>query len=327
MKALICGLPESLTNYLMDACRHMLNLRHGECDVININNLSPEIQASISRADTPMLLWSDNPDIGTIACAREAAFPVIVLHTDFASAAQEFIHVRSAKLVDTMRVMARAKVALWQIADLPHAHHLNTVGRPAEELLRELAALLHADLAAAPFLLPDASGDALAVARQAYHITAPVISDHDLAVIDACEQFYGAKRADGARSLNVPLCLMQSGTPPHDPLENAWVNLLGPQRLLLFGPFLYLPNTQWKATLKFSICEHLSGNSYMFDIFADMQVKTIFTCNISTNGKFDYACEFDIADPLAPFEIRTHLTKGAIDGAYVPLSIDIARSL
>jgi hypothetical protein len=100
----------------------------------------------------------------------------------------------------------------------------------------------------------------------------------------------------------------------------AAFDLAGPPRTLLYGPYLHLPKGTWAARVEFEISEALSGVETTTDVRVHQTViEKKF--EMPANGIFAYEMIFDITDPWHEVEIRIHMTKGAIEGIFLPRSV------
>jgi hypothetical protein len=100
------------------------------------------------------------------------------------------------------------------------------------------------------------------------------------------------------------------------------IDLTGPARALLFGPYLHLPVGEWMAKVEFEISEAHSG----FEAVADVRVQQTITKKTliaPAKGIFAYDLVFRVDDPAHDLEIRLFMTKGAIEGVFIPRSVRV----
>jgi len=330
VKVLICGLPGALTHYIVDQCRAALASEYGECAVFNVNNMAPDTCDQITTSRAPVLLWADSPDRDTAAMAGRADFPICVLDVSFAETVVEFMCTRDVALVDALRVMALAKIGMWQVVENGEVHRVGTKGG-LEGIIREIidaAALRGPGVrgnSMAPTLPSQTALQAALTAHGIDEVHASAMTPQEVEAIAFYDVFYGHWRASSATRLDVPLCVLYSGVPPHRPNPEPTLDLVGPQRVLTFGPFAYLPEGHWDLHFQFTASENTPSNSVMLDVFADMEVKASINFELDKDGEFAYACEFDITDTWHTFEFRTHLRRGAIGGLLKLKSLRVSR--
>ena len=321
--ALICGLPTSPTRFAAEVCRDLLYRRHGACEVVDFNDLGPDTLERVTAAVGPTLFLAEVPEPAVVGMLRTADFPIFVLDCDFSAACRDFMGARHVKLSDTVRVMSRAQIALQAIADIPRA-----VTIAVSE--HESAALLVERIASA-LGIEDETWRTVVDERDFDHPLPQLLdtlfghdklvpSDEVDSVLGKIEGFYGISEARGTGIGEVPLDLLLEGEPPHLPATNT-LELVGPARCLTFGPYLCLPAGRWRLRLRFTASANASTNTLGFDVTADEEVKVSQDYVVATAGKFEFTCDFQIEDAFYPFEFRTYLRRGAIEGSFSPTSL------
>ncbi len=120
-----------------------------------------------------------------------------------------------------------------------------------------------------------------------------------------------------------PVDLFKLQEPPHAPPREA-IELVGPARLLIFGPYMHLPAGRWyvEATLQTEQC--LSDNHLLVDVYAQ-QVLAHARTILPASGQFAFDLHFTITDPFLPIEVRFHLANGAIEGRFKFISLHCLR--
>ena len=103
------------------------------------------------------------------------------------------------------------------------------------------------------------------------------------------------------------------------------VDLTGPARALLYGPYLHLPAGNWIARFEFEIAGALSGVETVTDIRIH-EVVTQRTLAMPASGFFAYELGFRVADPGKAVEIRLFMKRSAIEGLFLPRSIRVRRA-
>jgi hypothetical protein len=116
-----------------------------------------------------------------------------------------------------------------------------------------------------------------------------------------------------------PLALFTrpDGRPWRDPIE-----LAGPARALLYGPYMHLPSGAWTARVEFETVGALSG----VEATTDVRIKQVVNAKafvLPANGVFAFDLGFDVCDPHQPVEIRLFLRKAAIEGVFLLRSVKV----
>lgn len=113
---------------------------------------------------------------------------------------------------------------------------------------------------------------------------------------------------------------------PGHPLSGLQ-QLMGPARLLIYGPYLHLPAGSWEARVEFDVYDNYSGNRIQADVLSGAQdLLTAVTTLLPAQGAFAFVLRFDVTEPLLPLEIRVGILEGAIEGTLRLRQVHIARS-
>lgn len=313
-RLLVCGLPGRHLSAVIEFVRQALANATGQCAVINVNTLTDPVTSDLELCDGPVLLWADSPDRGVVRWVRATGTPVLLVDQPFDEVGVEFMVTRKAGFSDSARVLALSRIGWWRLAELP----ATTIIDVSQGVVPGLADALKQWNMAGVLLSDDT--DAASAAALDVALTLPEGNP-----FTGLAAFYGVPLGADAQSLAIDLKLLFDGAPPHAPLSGP-VDLTGPVRVLAFGPFLYLPHGQWKLHFTFEAGMNRSGNSLMFDIFVDHEAKCATEFHLPHDGQFAFDCRFDVRDPWSTFEFRSHLRRGAIEGVFTPLSLELSRA-
>jgi hypothetical protein len=121
-----------------------------------------------------------------------------------------------------------------------------------------------------------------------------------------------------------PAGILLEGRPPYGLVQGP-IELVGPARLLAFGPYMHLPPGRWRAEYAFEAVVHGAGDLYGFDVTADSEVKFNTQGMIDRSGLYRIQCEFEIEDAASPVEFRCFLNEGAIGGYFEPKGVTLCR--
>lgn len=91
------------------------------------------------------------------------------------------------------------------------------------------------------------------------------------------------------------------------------IDLVGPARFIVFGPYLHLPAGVWTATIDFEVANNDSGNVLIVDT-AGTSFPTIASTPLPPNGRFTFEHTFEVTDPRTAIELRLATAQGAIEG-------------
>jgi hypothetical protein len=108
-------------------------------------------------------------------------------------------------------------------------------------------------------------------------------------------------------------------------LWNGPIDLTGPARLLLYGPFLHLPKGNWTATIALEVHGNWSGNVLKIDAYYEGIIGE-WQCELPANGAYAFEIPLNVPEPRHPLQIRFYITQGAIEGVFDLKHIDLRRT-
>lgn len=91
------------------------------------------------------------------------------------------------------------------------------------------------------------------------------------------------------------------------------IDLVGPARMICFGPYMHLPLGSWSATVEIDVGDNESGNVLVVDLFGGVE-PGIFRADLPTKGTFEFDLPVVVKDTDQPIEIRFAVGQGSIDG-------------
>ncbi len=100
------------------------------------------------------------------------------------------------------------------------------------------------------------------------------------------------------------------------------IDLTGPARAVLYGPYMHLPVGDWTARVEFEIDRAVSGVEAMTDVRIN-EVVTEKSFEMPAKGIFAYELSFRVSDPHHDVEIRLFMKKSAIEGVFLPRSVRV----
>ncbi|MCI4677320.1 hypothetical protein K9U39_00075 [Rhodoblastus acidophilus] len=102
------------------------------------------------------------------------------------------------------------------------------------------------------------------------------------------------------------------------------IELLGPARFIVCGPYLHLPEGKWRMTVEIETEHCHSDNRLGADIFSEA-ILTAITAKLPPAGLFAFHLDFEVTNPLAPVEIRIQVLTGCIEGRLALKHVQIDR--
>ncbi|HTV33970.1 MAG TPA: hypothetical protein VME69_12855 [Methylocella sp.] len=92
------------------------------------------------------------------------------------------------------------------------------------------------------------------------------------------------------------------------------IDLLGPSRYLVYGPYMHLPAGDWRVIVVIEVSGNASGNRLFADVASACVPVTGVTTSLPKTGLFEFEMQFRIDDPVHPIEVRLRILEGAIEG-------------
>jgi hypothetical protein len=109
-----------------------------------------------------------------------------------------------------------------------------------------------------------------------------------------------------------PRTCFYDGSRP-DQAVPAEIEVAGPARTLVYGPYFYLPPGTWRITALLSFSEYACTNSYMMDVFTDVQLAKVQLCP-PDDGEWMASWMFENTHWQRQIEVRLFVERGAIEG-------------
>ena len=123
-------------------------------------------------------------------------------------------------------------------------------------------------------------------------------------------------------SFRCPLSALLNAEPPHRPISGP-LDLLGPARILTFGPYLHFPVGAWIVEVVFAVVDNDSGNTLMIDVYSSSgQLLAVAKGELPKGGTFKMRLPFVVEDTGWMIELRTYILSGAIEGRFELISLD-----
>jgi hypothetical protein len=99
----------------------------------------------------------------------------------------------------------------------------------------------------------------------------------------------------------------------NSPLEKELIELVGPARCIIYGPYLRLPIGTWRASVAFDLLGKTTSGLMSFDVFSD-QADYLFVFPIDDEGAFVVDFDFQVGHSNLPTQIRLFINEGQIEG-------------
>jgi hypothetical protein len=330
----IFGVPSGLTERGAKLVQSLLVSVYGACDLISTAKIQ-DIPKLWPQNPKSVICCNETPEQSLIWFLREERIPIILFLDGFGATAQGLVTGRGMAVSDAIRAASLSFATLTEAAlaettfiisshNQMHDVHslLHQIARflklpLSSEQVAAIIQLLHLEQAPdGRIYLKDQNG------RTPTNATAAA-SANDAVIAQVKNLSSGLSGYDQLlhhrfiHTLNWPgslFYLIDKGAGPA--IEP--VDLLGPARYLVTGPYLGLPRGTWVAKISFIISANLSGNKLMFDVAADSGKEIIGRADydMPKEGTFVAKLTFHHHRPHLTLELRSFLLQGAIEGSF-----------
>jgi hypothetical protein len=121
-----------------------------------------------------------------------------------------------------------------------------------------------------------------------------------------------------------PASLFLLGDCPDMPMRGP-IDLAGPARCLLYGPYMHLPSGFWDACMTVAITGNDGGQSFNVEVVCGGAIGGgRFHCQGS--GSFEVVISFEHRNPHLPIELRVSSDSGAIYGSLIRFGVKLEMS-
>ena len=275
-----------------------------------------------------IVLFSDCPSSALVDLVVSTRIPSLLMLDDFEETVHQVIEARDMALPETLRFVTQAYCSLDScrrdgalvVTARDHRRPLREIlGRIAEHFgLEDPAEAARKTLLALGY--PEDAPDTLIahIARSGLRIASPTAeairaSAEDRSIISLMAAQYAEVGAGRARlRIEWPTEMFLDWDRPGSFLTGP-IELLGPARFIICGPYFHLPIRDWTAEVVIEIDDNKSGNRLGVDVFSG-EILSGVVMPLPASGVFTFAIPFRVGDPFLPVELRFQLLEGAIEG-------------
>lgn len=326
MLAVVFGLPGPRVRKAADALREIARIGRRTCVAAEINSVddwrsvcvtgesvvaisqfpSPEVVTHISRSGVPVLVVLDHPPAAAALLVADHHAVVSALRTVSSS-----IACLSGRLFRDRASIRQSNAGnldafVVHIAEGLEANVCAADMNRLESLITELSTvndgpsrMLH--------LAPAPTGNLSSLANSVLPVIEHDSGEHDEAV-----------------QIAWPGSLFLLGDSPDTPMHGP-VELSGPARCVLYGPYLHIPPGAWSASVTLGLADCSGMRSFTLEVVCrDVVAKGRFHC--SGSGLFRTRLEFEHGSPDVPIELRLFLDAGEIYGSITSIDVRLKSS-
>lgn len=324
----VAGLPSWGSIFVFHTMADILRRVHGRLGTQGFN------RADQAMPDQPALLYCDVPDRAAAAALAAMGADCFVVRESFAHAVRYSMAARGMSHIEAARFVSQSVAAIDGLERVCTPRAIEVAPNwPIARWIDHLAAVVGVHparwAAVRPAMLDAYAGHVtVAAAIRAIVQHADACFGEAAALVPDAQAVIAALAAGydraGQEVLEWPADMLLGAAAPYRPVAGP-IDLVGPARVLTFGPYLHLPAGRWAATYRFETWGNESTNALGFDVVADGEVKFSTQGIVDTAGQFGVECAFAVADPLQPVEFRCFLAEGAIGGVLRPCGVSLRR--
>ncbi len=325
------GAPSSLTYTCCALIRAMADIvygRHALIQAVFVDDVKNGWAQLERAATTPIVLFSDCPSKGLVDLVVSTRLPFVVVVDDFEETAHQVMEARDMALPEMLRFVTQAYCSLdagrgdaalvvsagdgrrgLREVMTRLAEHFG-LDAPNETSARTLAALGY-PAGATDTLLDHVVASGLRVTSPASR-AARADAEAEAIVRLVASQYNGVGSGRGGRRIEWPTEMFLDWDRPGQFLRGP-VEMLGPARFVVCGPYFHLPQGEWTAEVVIEIADNRSGNRLGVDVFSGAILGGVVMA-LPASGVFTFSIPFGVADAFLPVELRFQLLEGAIEG-------------
>ena len=313
-----------------DAVREVVRALAGETLHLHLTNLQAMRDGFAARGRASVVVTADLPDPELVGFLRQSGLPIIAFGDSIDDMIDWTARSRSCSIARATRFTSQVLSGLTPAFLTPNILILGPQ-TPPREIVRaivaylapkagsEVADQLFQDLTRDGWLAPGGPADWRAEPAPTPPPEAGLSSEPDalIATRGSLEGYAAIFRGAAPERIVWPLSLF------HCPSAKNWrgpIDLTGPARAVIYGPYLHLPVGSWIVRVEFEIDGAVSGVEAATDVVTtEVVVEKLF--DMPEKGIFAYELAFGVVDPHRPIEIRLFTKRSAIEGLLLVRSV------
>lgn len=246
-----------------------------------------------ARGSGDALVVLEAPEAAIVSAANRSGWPILRFEDGLEACVRDLMAVHRVGFVDALRHATKLRAT---------AEALQTISVEADEAAIRTALGL-------PGAPPMPVGDAVAPSQpvHAFDCDARTILD-----------------AVGASPPVWPPAVFLRGDAPGEPVQSA-IGLVGPARLLAYGPYLHLGSGRWRLVARATIAENFSGNRLAIEMLADGTPLGKTSIVLPADEAVELVLSFEVVEPRHGLELYWRLEEGAIEGTLALSCVRLTR--
>jgi len=310
------GMPGALSNWGFAAVHAMADRSFGSHVAVAADTLDELLAAMAAAPSGPVVITSQYPQAALAEFVHERADRIVVF---VESTHDSVAHLEQASGATDLAIVRAVSASCACLASLPYRpaavliHRCDVGHLPVGELEHRLAEALRLVPAEPPGLALSEHGTMTLsrfLAAETHSrcdglgadFAEEVLAPYDIAFLGETEAAFAWPQASF-------LVADQPGR-----LLQGPVDLTGPARCIVYGPYLHLPAGAWTACVRLGFDAHVYEQSFCLELHGAGLLARIRVNAPSRPGLFSTKFDFSVAEPHIPLEMRVLTEYGAIEG-------------
>ncbi len=324
----ILGFSDFVTATMVTAIHTMAEKALGPIDYLQLSTAQKLREVWAARKTEHLILYADCLDAEAADILCKSAPPIIMLATPPEDVAAYLLNSRGQDACAAVRAASASFATLHDVilqsnnmltVSVKNGLTTNFVDRVVDFLRLPL------DADEIDELLKTAKEDLSQRAADAKHSESGAI-DPDFGLLSqTLKPFQTIFKMQPATAFTWPNRLFFGDQPPGSPLLGP-VDLTGPARIFLYGPYMHLPPGTWLCTIRFVVFDNNSGNTLLAEWLSGMEVLYAYRLDLPKSGKYAFSVKFSVTEPRSPLQLRLAITEGAIEGEFELINVEVRRS-
>lgn len=332
----IFGVPTATASLGAQIVQSVVRSAAGPTDIQTCRSLDELRSAWGSRTGQNILYYNESPSGEILRFFKKVKTPLLLFADDPIEVGVSLIAERSLELLQAIRVSSLCTVSLNELLRGSDVLRISTSRHSSVtlgELIRSIAAfyrfppqdlLVEAVVSDVSFSLglEKPVSPSTPWCELASSVSPSVQAAMSAAEFDFLESTLSYYRDPATSRLKWACKLFM--TAANSVLGSSPIDLTGPSRLFIHGPYMGLPCGRWVARFEFEACRNTFGFNILVHVIADEYLKT-GRLAVPHDGRFLTEITFTANDPSVPLQIQFLLERGAIGGEFRLLSMEILR--
>lgn len=333
----VLGVPSSLSQHAIHAIQLIARTALGSVDLLHFTTIEQLQEQWTLRQSDHVILHTDNPDARIASLLAANAKQIILVSEDPVLAA---LYLRDSAIVQlefAIRAVSSIFASLHDvILQCPKLLTLSpgNCTTPASLVAHVLSFL---DLQ----LTDEQAGEVLHALgyRNGNWWSSEINRDEDAgyvlnkddqALLQSLIPYRAILRMKPAERFSWPRELFfgtdRVGAPISAPFEEV-IELVGPARVLCYGPYFHLPPGDWILNSSFEVNDNYSGNELLIEILAGHETLVHRPALLPAQGNYFFEVPFTVTEPRNRIEFRLWTRQGAIEGTLALKKIEVSRNV